>query len=148
MSLSGASGFHYAETAEDTSRDLALDGAAYSAPTCSVRTLIWSLRASNTAGGPAIIRMVLIQFLHFQQTSSGLFRHALAERADVAVGSWPREHIEIDFERQFVSTAIDKEKSDVPGQDKRGNNSALFARARFRAASALVQTLPEPITAA
>jgi hypothetical protein len=30
MSLSGASGFHYAETAEEISRDLALDGAAYS----------------------------------------------------------------------------------------------------------------------
>jgi outer membrane immunogenic protein len=29
MSLTGASGLHYAETAEDISRDLALDGAAY-----------------------------------------------------------------------------------------------------------------------
>jgi hypothetical protein len=29
MSLTGASGFHYAETAEDISRDLALDGAAF-----------------------------------------------------------------------------------------------------------------------
>jgi hypothetical protein len=49
MSLSGASGFHYAETAEEISRDLALDGAAYSVPTRIVRTLIWSLRASTTA---------------------------------------------------------------------------------------------------
>jgi hypothetical protein len=57
MILSGASGFHYAETAEEISRDLALDGAAYSAPTRSVRTLIWSLRINYhfNWSGPAII---------------------------------------------------------------------------------------------
>jgi hypothetical protein len=86
MSLSGASGLHYAETAEKISRDLALDGAAYSAPTrIDMVTAIWSLRASTAAstgmappsGGTDLIS-------HLQQTLSpgmvrGLFVPALAE---------------------------------------------------------------------
>jgi hypothetical protein len=74
--------------------------------------------------------MVLIQFLHFQQTSSGLFRHALAERADVAVGSWPREHIEIDCERQFVSTAIDLKKKAMCRDRTKEETILRFSRAR------------------